>query len=223
VISIIIPAVDEAGSIARALESTGDDPGVERIVVDGGSKDETPEIAAGAGATVITSPRGRARQMNLGANRARGGIFLFLHADTLLPAGFSDQVLQVLARPKVAAGAFRLGIDGDSWKLRMIETVANWRSRFPGFPYGDQALFMRADVFRSVGGFPEQPIMEDFEIVHRLRRKGNIALTETQVTTSARRWERLGPLRSMILNQVIVGAYLAGIDHERLANLYFHR
>lgn len=222
-ISIIIPAIDEAGSIGRTLESAGNEPAVERIVVDGGSTDDTRQIAADAGAEVVASPPGRALQMNAGANRARGEVFLFLHADTLLPAGFSDEVRQILDRPEVACGAFKLAINGVSWKLRMIETVANWRSRFAGYPYGDQALFMRADDFKQVGGFPEQPIMEDFEMVRRLRRLGRIALAGKPVLTSARRWERLGPLRTMILNQVIVGAYLAGTDLERLARLYRSR
>lgn len=189
-LSIIIPAIDEADGIESSLAGMeGISFVTEKIVVDGGSRDETEERARASGAKVITSAPMRSTQMNAGARVAEGTVLLFLHADTRLPPGFEHHVLEILDRPDTVAGAFRLGIDGHFPGLRVIEWLANFRSIRMGLPYGDQAIFMAADRFHRAGGFPEIPIMEDFAFVRRLRNQGRIGIARTAVTTSARRYE----------------------------------
>jgi len=219
-ISIIIPAVNEGDIIGDTLTAVTGVAGVEAIMVDGGSRDNTREIAAARGARVISSPRGRAVQMNRGAAAARGEILLFLHADCLLPRGFVDHIRSSLSARHTAAGAFRLAIDAPGLSMRILEQLVYWRSHFLQMVYGDQALFMTAGMFHAVGGFPELPLMEDFEFVRRLRRHGRIAVLPQAVTTSARRWQRLGLIRTTATNQLIVAAYLLGVDPERLARWY---
>ena len=134
--------------------------------------------------------------MNAGAALARGEILLFLHADTRLPEGFDAQIRRILASPGVAAGAFRLGIDATGRRLRFIEQAADLRSRFLKMPYGDQAIFTFAKAFAAIGGYPQLPIMEDFELVRRLRRLGEIAISPSRVSSSPRRWMSLGAVFS---------------------------
>lgn len=218
-ISVIIPALNEAREILPTLDSCRA-PGAELWVVDGGSRDETAALARSWGARVLDCTGGRARQMNLGARHARGDLLLFLHADTRLPRGFDECVRRVLADPQVAAGAFRLGIDSPGRGLRVIETVANWRSRFLHLPYGDQGLFLRRSVFERAGGFPLLPIMEDFEFVRRLAGLGRVVIAPLAVSTSARRWHQVGPWKTTLINQTLVTGYLLGVSCERLARWY---
>ena len=220
-ISIIIPTVDEGDIIGDTLAAATGVAGVEIIVVDGGSRDQTREIAAARGAArVISSPRGRAVQMNKGAAAARGEILLFLHADCLLPEGFVDHIRSSLAARHTAAGAFRLAIETPGLSMRILEQLVYWRSNYLQLVYGDQGLFMTAGMFHAAGGFPELPIMEDFEFVRRLRRHGRITVLPQEMTTSARRWQRLGLIRTTTTNQLIIAAYLLGVDPERLARWY---
>ncbi len=190
------------------------------VVVDGGSSDGTSEIAERCGARSLSAPRGRATQLNVGAAEAGGRRFVFLHADTVLPPGFDEPVQKILESPGTIAGAFTLRIDGDSKAIRRVERGVNWRGKFLEMPYGDQAIFVDAETFRSVGGFPELPIMEDFELLRRLRRRGRIGIASQSVLTSPRRWERLGALRTTLINQVVVVGYLAGVDPHRVAGWY---
>lgn len=219
-ISVIIPALNESASIAETLSRLNSIGGVEVIVVDGGSTDDTRAIAEINGARVIMSLQGRGCRLNAGAEAASGDLFLFLHADTALPVNFVDIVQRTLKAPDVMCGAFTLRIDSKLKLLRIIEKIANWRSRKMGMPYGDQALFMRRDVFRATGGFPEQPLMEDFEYMRRLRKKGRIVTVPECVLTSGRRWETKGLWRVTMLNQMIILAYLSGISPERLHRWY---
>lgn len=220
-LSIIIPAINEADAIESALAVTRGIPSVrERIVVDGGSRDGSAEKARTFGAAVITSPPGRSCQMNAGARAAHGHILLFLHADTILPPGFEHHVREVLDRPDTIAGAFRLGIGGNSPGLRAIEGLANFRSICMGLPYGDQAIFLRADRFREVGGFPELPIMEDFALMRKLQRTGRIGIARASVTTSARRYDEVGFWRTTWINQLVILGYLLGLSPDRLARWY---
>jgi rSAM/selenodomain-associated transferase 2 len=219
-ISVIIPTLNEASVIATTLRHIPRGGDVELIVVDGSSHDGTVAIAEASGARVIRTASNRAQQMNAGAAIARGEILLFLHADTRLPADFARAVHTVLSRPKVVAGAYRLRIDSPRWSLRVVEALANFRSRWLKMPYGDQALFLRARHFRTAVGFSNLPIMEDFEFVRRLGRWGRIAIAPAVVVTSARRWEKLGVLRTTLLNQVIILAYLLGVAPARLARWY---
>jgi rSAM/selenodomain-associated transferase 2 len=225
-ISIIIPALNEAGMIARAIASTSSRLNTEVIVVDGGSIDDTILLARNMGAQVIASPAGRAHQMNLGAQSATGNILLFLHADTCLPPGFDALVRAALPpsppqdKPIPIAGAFPLKIDAASPMLRWVEWGVEWRSRILQMPYGDQALFLRADTFHKIGGFPTLSIMEDFELVRRLKRLGKIVIVSAPVVTSARRWLQRGVFATTIINQMVILGYLLGASQERLRRLY---
>jgi rSAM/selenodomain-associated transferase 2/rSAM/selenodomain-associated transferase 1 len=219
-ISIIIPALNEAATIARTISNLAGRDHLEVIVVDGGSTDETAELAGSQGAKVIHSKPGKAVQMNAGASAAAGDILVFLHADTLLPGGFRNQIVSALNQKGVAAGAFRLRIDSDAAGLRIIENAANWRSRLLRMPYGDQALFVKKSLFDEIGGFPDLPIMEDFLLVRRLKRKGKTVILPAAVVTSPRRWLHLGILKSWLINQLIVIAYYLGATPQQLTRFY---
>jgi len=218
-LSIIVPALNEAVNLPFTLDGLAAG-GLDLIVVDGGSRDDTVDIARRLGARVFSSEPGRARQMNRGAQEARCSALLFLHADTLLPKGFSLIIDRVLSRPGVACGAFQLKIDDERRSYRWIEKAVNLRSRFLGLPYGDQAFFIRTKTFHRIGGFPDLPLMEDFELIRRAKRVGRIALADEPVLTSARRWNRLGPWKTTLVNQVIISLYLVGVSPKRLACLY---
>ncbi|MEE8348986.1 MAG: TIGR04283 family arsenosugar biosynthesis glycosyltransferase, partial [Acidobacteriota bacterium] len=219
-ISVVIPALNEANPIASALNSIQISDGIECIVVDGGSRDKTPEVAQSSGARILHSPPGRARQMNAGAKAARGEFLVFLHADTRLPARFADHVRRILGTTGVAAGAFQLKIDHPAPGLRIVERGANWRSKYLKSPYGDQAIFLRRQLFNKVGGFPELPIMEDFQLIRRVRRQGRIVIAPAAVLTSPRRWQRMGSWRVTLINQVVIMGFLLGVDPGRLARWY---
>jgi uncharacterized protein len=221
-ISVIIPVINEAANIAETLHSLGHGNTGEVIVVDGGSHDNTVSIAKSMGANVIKGTPPRARQMNQGAAVATGEIFLFLHSDTRLPPKFDQFILHCLKPPGIAAGAFELNIDSPGPALRIIERVANWRSRHLKMPYGDQAIFMFSHVFYQVGGFPSLPIMEDFELVRQLRKRGKIEILSVPVQTSGRRWQNYGILKTTLTNQMIIMAYYLGIPPHTIARLY-HR
>lgn len=219
-ISVVIPSLNESEHIAACISAAS--PGAhEIIVVDGGSADTTAEEARARGATVIVGGPGRAAQMNAGALAASGDILVFLHADARLPRGYAQSVRRTLARPGMTAGAFRLGIDPGPRRLAMVEWGANWRARHRGLPYGDQALFMRRDVFLSLGGYADLPIMEDFDLVQRLRRGGRIGIAPPPpISVSARRWLRLGIGRTTLINQLVILGYKLGIPPSRLAAFY---
>jgi rSAM/selenodomain-associated transferase 2 len=220
-LSVIIPALNEVENVADTISAIRAVPGVEIIVVDGGSGDGTPDLAENYGATVLRTGPGRARQMNHGAEQARGEVFLFLHADTWLPPGFETAIREALAEPGAVAGAFELHIDAPGRSLRLIDRAANWRSRRLGMPYGDQGVFLPARVFREMGGFPDLPIMEDYELMRRLRKKGRIVIPRFHSLASPRRWLRVGPWRNTLINQVIILGYHLGVSPSRLAALYW--
>lgn len=216
-ISVIIPTLNEEENIVSCLEATDGAENVERIVVDGGSADGTVDRAKAWGATVLNAPRGRARQMNAGAGAAKGEILLFLHADTKLASGFERQIRLLLGRPRVSAGAFSFRLDKiESAGLRLIEMATNWRSRFLKTPYGDQGIFLRAPLFHKIGGYPDLPIMEDYELIRRLKKWGRIVTAELPAVTSARRWRVLGVWRTTVLNWTLILAYLLGMPPARL-------
>ena len=216
----MIPTLNEASHLPGTLQSLASAHGIEIIVVDGGSDDGTLEIAQRAGCRVLRAVRGRALQLNTGADAADGSLLLFLHADTRLPAGFEIAVRSALAERGVAGGAFRLRIDAPGWPLRVIERAVVLRSRLFQMPYGDQGIFVQAETFRQVGGFPSLPVMDDFEFIRQLRRRGRIKVLSLPATTSGRRWRELGPWRTTWINQKVILGYYLGVDPERLANWY---
>ncbi|MDZ7950913.1 TIGR04283 family arsenosugar biosynthesis glycosyltransferase [Nostoc sp. DedQUE09] len=219
-ISIIIPAINEAGNIKKAIATTQANLNIEVIVVDGGSSDDTVAIAQSLNVKVISSSPGRAVQMNAGAVAASGEILLFLHADTGLPKGFDEMIRTALQQPGTVAGAFKLRIDASLLSLRWVELGVNVRSHFYQMPYGDQAIFLTKKVFQQIGGFPELPIMEDFELMRRLKRIGRVVIIPTPVVTSARRWLQKGVFKTTLLNQIVIIAYLLGISPERICSWY---
>ncbi len=223
-LSIIIPALNEEENIARTLASIRNTPDAEIIVVDGNSADRTVDVARSYGVKALTANPGRAGQMNAGAAAAKGRALLFLHADTLLPDAFDEIIRRIIAQPGVSAGAFRLKIDAPSRGLRFIEWAANLRSKYLKMPYGDQAIFLRADLFNDLGGYAKVPIMEDVELIRRLRLRGRIAISNAPVFTSARRWEKLGLTRTTLINYGMIIAYHLGVSTTRLAQWYYgHR
>ncbi|MCH7595823.1 MAG: TIGR04283 family arsenosugar biosynthesis glycosyltransferase [Planctomycetes bacterium] len=215
-ISVIVPAINESNHIEGTLSRAATGRGVELIVVDGGSTDETCAKAEGMGARVVHSDRGRALQMNAGAAVASGDVLLFLHADTLLPPGYDRAVRKAMQQSDAVAGAFRLGIDAPQRSLRFIERVVDFRSRVLKLPYGDQALFVGRGVFEETGGYPSQPIMEDYAFVRSLRRRGRIVMVDLPVRTSARRWLVNGVWRTTLCNQIYIFAYKLGVDAARI-------
>lgn len=225
-ISIILPVLNEAATIEETLHRLRDIFDIEAIVVDGGSRDETVAIAKRCGKTVglsckvISAAAGRARQMNAGAVVATGDILLFLHADTHLPPKFDTLVRQALQHPNTIAGAFELRIDANLRGLRLIETMVNMRSRFFSMPYGDQGIFLKASTFHDLGGFPDLPIMEDFEFMVRLKRQGRIVILPVPVITSGRRWQKLGVVRTTLINQLIIAGYFLGVPPTQLVCWY---
>jgi rSAM/selenodomain-associated transferase 2 len=222
-LSVVIPALDEAERIETAIRGAFDPPldadatTLEVIVVDGGSADATAQVAAAAGARVLRSERGRARQLAAGVRASDGDVVLFLHADTRLPAGWRAAVRDALRDERVVGGAFRLCFDERSPVFRFIEWGARWRMRLWRFPYGDQALFVRRRALEAVGGIPEVPLMEDLDLVYRLKRVGRLALLAAPVVTSARRYRAGGPLRTMLRHWVAAAAWTLGVDRRRIA------
>ena len=219
-ISIIIPILNEANTIEQVLVRLLNIQNVEVIVVDGGSKDETIAIAQSLGVKVICTAAGKASQMNAGAAIATGDILVFLHADTLLPPGFQILIRQALQDTETIAGAFELRIDAQLPGLRFIEKMVNMRSRFFSMPYGDQAIFLRSTIFAKIGGFPNLPIMEDFEIMRYLKRRGKIVILSAPVLTSGRRWQKLGVVKTTLINQVVIFAYLLRVSPEVIVRWY---
>lgn len=249
--SLIVPVLNEAGRIKLTLAAVQNAANIEVIVVDGGSQDDTVTIAKSFDVRVVSATAGRACQMNAGAAVATGDILLFLHGDTRLPEGFDTMVRQALAGnrqeenctinhstpltkggtrgvKKVAkvqnpiAGAFEVRIEGNFWGRVAVEKMVNWRSRTLGMPYGDQAIFLKTAVFQEVGGFPDMPIMEDFELMLRLRRLGRIAIIPSPVLTSGRRWQKLGVVKTTLINQVVIMAYFLGVPPAQLARWYWN-
>jgi len=220
-LSIVMPALDEAAGIAATLQAL--QPlrarGVELVLADGGSADGTAELAAPWVDGVVLAPPGRALQMNAGAARARGEVLLFLHADTRLPPLADVHVLQALAAG-ACWGRFDVRIEGRPRLLPWVAALMNLRSRASGIATGDQAIFVTRNAFERVGGFPAQPLMEDIELSRRLKRLGRPACLRAQVCTSGRRWEQRGVWRTILLMWWLRWRYWRGEPADRLARAY---
>ena len=224
-LSIVVPVLDEAAAIGPCLAAlaTLRTAGHEVIVVDGGSADGTPALCAGHADRVLASARGRARQMNAGAAVAQGDVLLFLHADTLLPADAAAALAAALGNRAGAPqwGRFDVTIDGRSPMFAVIAALMNLRSRCTGIATGDQAMFVRREAFARVGGFADQPLMEDIELSRRLlRRCGRPACLRCRVVTSARRWQRHGVCRTVALMWLLRLRYWLGTPAAVLARAY---
>jgi rSAM/selenodomain-associated transferase 2 len=219
VLSIIIPCLNEADGISGTLAALAPlrARGAEVIVVDGGSSDSTVERAVPHADRVLSAPRGRAAQMNAGAARARNEILLFLHADILLPESADALIVEGLKRSRRGWGRFDVAISGRSPLLRMVAWLMNARSRLTGIATGDQAIFVRRSHF---GGFPEIALMEDVAFSKTMKRRGAPACLRERVTTSGRRWESRGVVRTMALMWRLRLLYALGADPARLAERY---
>ncbi len=223
-LSIIVPVLDEAPRIAATLAALAPlrERGCELIVVDGGSSDGTVAAAQAVCDRVLVSSRGRATQQNAGAAAASGDRLLFLHADTRLPAD-ADRLLAAALQSGAVWGRFDVDFDGEvrlPATLRLVAFMMNRRSRLTGIATGDQALFMTRAAFDAVGGFPDQPLMEDIEISRRLKRLGPPACLSGRVHTSPRRWLKHGIWRTIVLMWWLRFAYWIGVSPQRLARWY---
>ena len=219
-LSIIMPVLDEAAGIEAALQALAPlrARGAEVIVADGGSRDDTPELARPLADHVINAPRGRAAQMNAGAAGARGDVLLFLHADTRLPDHADRLARDGLVNSHRAWGRFDVRFDGGG--LALVAFMMNLRSRTTGIATGDQAMFVTRAAFEAAGGFPPIALMEDVGLSARLKRIGKPLCLHARVTTSARRWRRHGVLRTILLMWKLRLAYFFGADPMRLAKAY---
>jgi rSAM/selenodomain-associated transferase 2 len=220
-ISIIIPVLNEETFILKTLKNLRQNEAIEVIVVDGGSKDNTVQLVQNMGIKIIKlTQASRSLQMNQGALLATGNILLFLHADTILPQGYDELILNGFSNSKIVGGAFKLKIDLSLFSLRLIEILVNWRSQIFSIPYGDQGIFVKTSVFREIGGFTNLPIMEDFEFMQKLNKRGKIIIVSAKVVTSGRRWQKLGVVKTTLINQLIILGYYLGISPQKLVRWY---
>jgi rSAM/selenodomain-associated transferase 2 len=219
-VSVIIPTLNEERNIRTTLEALKTIAPYEVIVADGGSTDRTREICHSLGVNVLSVPCGRGRQMNEGARRAKGDVLLFLHADTRLPPTALDDVRKALTDPHYVGGRFDVKLDNNRWMLGFVGRLISLRSRLTKVATGDQAIFVRREVFERIGGYPDIPLMEDIALTRVLKRAGRIACLRSRVITSARRWEMEGVWRTVFKMWVLKLLYLSGVSPLRLKRFY---
>jgi rSAM/selenodomain-associated transferase 2 len=223
-ISVIIPVYQEGEGLNRTLQHLRLLPGgvrCEIIVVDGHPEESTLSVIDDRTVIRLHAKKGRGCQMNAAAQAASGEMILFLHADTLLPPGALSRIMSVMEGDAVVGGAFSLRIDSDHFFFRIIEWVTNLRARLTRVPYGDQGIFLLRDYFHEIGGFCEIPILEDVDLMRRIRKRGDrIVLLPEAVVTSSRRWDKEGLLYGTLRNRLIMMLYHLGIKPERLARFY---
>ncbi len=225
-VSVIIPVLQEGPSIQKALRRLATQPSdvdLEIIVVDGDRDGSTLQHLTDCGVPVrgITAPKGRGSQMNAGAQIAQGEVLLFLHADAELPPQGLTQVLAVIRQGQGVAGAFDLAIDSPRRSLKILARCASWRSRLTRIPYGDQALFLRRSTFWEIGGYPQQPLMEDVALMETLKRRGDrLTILRDRVRVSSRRWDREGIVYCTLRNWTLLTLYYLGVHPEKLYRWY---
>jgi rSAM/selenodomain-associated transferase 2 len=215
-IAVVIPALNEAAAICGAVRSATA-PGIELIVVDGGSVDETRSFAQSAGARVLLSEPGRGRQLQAGVAATKGDPVVLLHADSRLPTGWVEAVRAAVALPGTAGGAFRLSFEESTPMLQVIEWGVRLRVAIFGLPYGDQAIFVRRHVLEAIGGIPDVPVMEDLDLVKAVKRQGRLVNLGLPVVTSGRRYLEGGAARTVALHTLAVAGWLAGVRRDRVA------
>jgi rSAM/selenodomain-associated transferase 2 len=218
-VSVIIPTLNEESCLGETLRLLRQHRPQEIIVVDGGSSDATCRLAAAAD-RLLHGPRGRALQMNLGADHARGDVLLFLHADCSLEAGALAEAGRCLRNAGVAAGCFTMSVRARGLLYRSIDACATARVRLTGLVYGDQGLFLRRELFRRLGGFPPLRLMEDLFFSRELRRRGRIVVAARRIFVSPRRWQRAGLVQQTLRNWALTALAAGGIHPDRLAAYY---
>jgi len=221
-LSVVIPCLNEAGIIVQLLETLqgARADGIELILVDGGSVDNTLTLSAPLVDKLIDSEAGRAQQMNAGAAVATGEILWFLHADSVIGGEFPMQIVTAMVASTRDWGHFNIRLSGRHLLLRVIEFMMNWRSRLSGIVTGDQGMFIRRELFVRLGGFPEIPLMEDIAMSRRLKRSSRPLVLLQHLITSSRRWEQFGIVPTVLLMWRLRWAYYLGADPERLAQRY---
>jgi rSAM/selenodomain-associated transferase 2 len=222
--SIIVPVFHEGDNINALIECLNrldSDKNSEIIVVDGAQEKDTLEAIHRNNVIKISSERGRAKQMNAGTSMARGEILIFLHADTELPIHGLKKIDSLMERKEYVGGAFDLGIKSNKFIFRVIENLASWRSRLNRIPFGDQAIFIRSEFFNRIGGYKEIPLMEDVELMRRVKKSGNkIWIFYDRVMTSPRRWEKEGVICCTLKNWTLQALYFLGMSPHKLARFY---
>lgn len=222
-ISVVMPVLNEEKTVEATMAALKPLGPHELIVVDGRSTDRTGAICAQLGVTLFFSAPGRAAQMNQGARYATGDVLLFLHADTRLPVSAFDDIRKALKDPRTAGGRFDVELDGEGWLLKLIGAMISLRSRLSRVATGDQAIFVRREVFNKIGGYPDIPLMEDIEFARALKRTGRVACLKSRVITSARRWESEGAWRTIFKMWILKALYLLGVSPTRLKPFYGDR
>lgn len=224
-LSIIIPTLNAGQTLDACLDAVIEANAIDIIVVDGGSADNTRDIAENRGVRVISSGAGRGKQMAMGGSEASAMWLLFLHADTILEKGWSDHVAQYIRNPQNSQNAayFEFSLDSSSPQAQRLEKIVSWRCRRLGLPYGDQGLLIHSGVYRSLGGFSHLPLMEDVEFIRRIRRKtgaGNLNCLPVKAVTAADKYQREGYLFRSARNLLCLTAYLLGVPPHYIARIY---
>lgn len=223
-LSVIIPVFKEQDTINTFIRDLTEIFPLVRhqiIVVDGSPDQETLAALDVSGVIGVTADKGRGKQMNFGASLAKGHILLFLHADTSLPVNAPQIIKAALNDKNIVGGSFSLCINSSRWFMKIIEKAANLRSSFTRVPYGDQAIFIRRVFFEKMGGFRDISIMEDLDLMTRIRKSGNnIVILQDKAMTSPRRWEQEGILRCTLRNWLIRTLYHCGVSAEKIARMY---
>jgi len=222
-LSVVIPVLNDTEALQRLLATLHPDPRVVIVVVNGGAPDDRlTAMCRRPDVRLVTSATGRGCQMNIGASAAAGRWIVFLHADTRLPPQWIDEIRRAGAVPTVVGGSFRFRLDSNAWQARLIERAVERRVRWLDLAYGDQALFVRRDVFDALGGYREWPLMDDVDFVRRLRQAGTLYHSAHAVLTSPRRWERDGWWLRSAKNVLLQALFFAGVSAEQLAGWYSH-
>jgi len=219
-IAIIIPVFNEAENLPKLLRMLSSLDADEIVLVDGGSQDDSQILLGRSPFRWLQSDKGRAAQMNAGADVCESNTILFLHADTVVDNSAIVSIRDAMTDHKVVGGRFDLKLSGAHFALRLIEWMINLRSRLTKISTGDQAMFVRQSVFEELGGFSNQPLMEDIELSRRLKQKGKVACLREKITTSSRRWEQFGLIKTTILMWKLRFLYWIGISPNYLAQIY---